>query len=63
MTCRCAERSEQIRKAAAAAVRGDVRTVATSARFVARTLAEDTRSGDLRREAGRRLALLRKGLR
>lgn len=59
MGCRCAERGQAIRRGAAALVRGNVRGAATAAGYVARTLAQDTRSGDLARAAQARLAQMR----
>ena len=61
MGCRCRERTDALRRATAALVRGDVRAVVRQASYVGRTLAEDARSGALAREAQTRLARLRGG--
>ena len=63
MGCRCRERTDALRRATAALVRGDVREVVQETQFVGRTLTEDARSGDLRREAARRLGELKRSLR
>lgn len=55
---RCAQRGQAITRGAAAAVRGDIRTAASSAAFVGRTLAQDARSGALRQAASAKLAQL-----
>jgi hypothetical protein len=63
MACRCAERMLAMRTAVKAMVHGDVQAVGKEAGFVVRTLAEDTRSGDLRRAAVQQLSRLRAGVR
>ncbi|MGX9947274.1 hypothetical protein [Bradyrhizobium sp. BTAi1] len=62
MGCRCNERKQAIVRGVSAAVRGDVKTLAESAGFVARTLSQDARSGALRTAASNQLALLRSNL-
>lgn len=59
MGCRCNERQQAIVRGASAIVRGDLRTAASSAGYVARTLAQDSRSGALRSAAAAQLARLR----
>jgi hypothetical protein len=59
MGCRCNERKQAISRAASAVTRGDLKTVAQSAGFVTRTLAQDVRSGALRQAATQNLARLR----
>jgi len=59
MGCRCNERKAMIMKAMSEAMRGDVRQVVSSASFVGRTLAQDARSGELRRAAAQQLAALK----
>lgn len=61
MGCRCQERGEALRRAAASAARGEIRDVVRELSFVGRTLNEDRRSGELARAAVARLAVLRKG--
>ncbi|WIG52497.1 MAG: hypothetical protein OJF48_003416 [Afipia sp.] len=56
MGCRCNERKQAISRGAAAAVRGDVKAAASSAAYVARTLAQDARSGALRAAAANQLS-------
>lgn len=56
MPCRCAERREVLRRAAAAASRGEVAEALRDARFVGRTLVQDIRSGALAQAARARLA-------
>lgn len=63
MGCRCRERTDALRRAIAALVRGDLKQAGAQARFVGGTLAEDTRSGAFKREAQMRLAQLRKVVR
>lgn len=55
---RCEERRKAIAAGAASAMRGNVKGAAVQAAFVARTLAQDTRSGALRTAAAQRLAQL-----
>lgn len=57
MGCRCAERRIAIRRAAAAAIKGDGRGVTVNAGFVGRTMVRDARTA-ARDLAGRRLAAL-----
>lgn len=59
MGCRCNERKQAIVRGMSAAVRGDAKSVAGAAGFVARTLVEDARSGALRTAASTQLAKLR----
>jgi hypothetical protein len=58
MGCRCNERKQAIVRGMSAAVRGDAKSVAGAAGFVARTLREDARTGALRTAATARLAQL-----
>jgi hypothetical protein len=63
MACsRCAQRRDAISKGVSAAVRGDVKAVASAGAFVGRTLAQDARSGALRTAAAANLASLRASL-
>ncbi|NEW96629.1 hypothetical protein DY467_07555 [Rhodopseudomonas sp. BR0G17] len=59
MGCRCNERRQAIGRAAGAIVRGDLRSASAAGQFVARTLAQDARSGALRQAAAAQLARLR----
>jgi hypothetical protein len=59
MGCRCNERKQAIARGVSAAVRGDVKSAAEAASFVARTLTQDARSGALRTAAGNQLANIR----
>ena len=63
MACRCGERTDALRRATAAVVRGDAKTAARELAFTGRTLLQDARSGDLRREADVRLRQMRGRLR
>jgi hypothetical protein len=62
MGCQCNERKQAITRGVSAAMRGDVKTVASSAAFVSRTLAQDARSGALRTAAANQLAQLRNSI-
>lgn len=59
MGCRCRERTDVLHRARQAMVRGDAATVARAAGFVARTFAEDVRSGAVRQAATARLNQLK----
>lgn len=55
MACRCEERAQALRRIVSAGVHGDLRTVSRDAGDVARSLREDLRSGELRRELSMRV--------
>jgi hypothetical protein len=59
MGCKCNERRQAIGRAVVAVTRGDLKTAATSAAYVGRTLAQDAQSGALRQAAMQNLARLR----
>ncbi|MDQ2080490.1 hypothetical protein RA307_09885 [Xanthobacteraceae bacterium Astr-EGSB] len=62
MGCHCKERTQAIVRGASALARGDLRTVATSAGYVARTAVQDARTGALRTAAASQLARLKGSL-
>lgn len=63
MGCRCRERTDALRRATAAVVRGDAKAAARELVFTGGTLLQDARTGDLRREAAQRLRQMRGRLR
>lgn len=59
MACRCAERGQQLRRAVSSLTRGDVKTAARDVAAAGKSLAQDVRSGDLRKAGMQRLAQMR----
>lgn len=59
MGCQCAERTDALRRAAAATLQGDSRAIVRELSFVGRTIVQDTRTGAFQRAALDRLARFR----
>jgi len=59
MGCRCGERTDALRRATAAVMRGDAKSAARELIFTGTTFVQDARSGDLRRAAQARLRQMR----
>ncbi len=59
MACRCSERAQGIRRAVNAVKRGEVSDAAREIVAVGESLAQDVRSGDLRKAGLQRLAQMR----
>ncbi|MBI1202559.1 MAG: hypothetical protein GC182_08615 [Rhodopseudomonas sp.] len=59
MACRCSERADDLREMTSRLAKGDIAGTVKAATHAARTLAEDARSGDLRRAALARVAAIR----
>jgi len=63
MACsRCEERRKAIAAGVSSAARGNVRAAVTAGAFVARTIAQDARSGALRAAAANQLAQMRNSI-
>ena len=63
MGCRCSERTDELRRAAANLKTGNVRAAGREIASAARSFAQDAKSGDLKRAAVSRLAAIRAGRR